>query len=95
MGPSHVGVSNTQQSVEMISDFAPQSKFRIQFDSTVYIHSAFATQTLFQQPLFGWTFNNSGLHFISFQALYNEQGNATQWLDLDYILIAADDGTPS
>ncbi|EJD06137.1 uncharacterized protein FOMMEDRAFT_18330 [Fomitiporia mediterranea MF3/22] len=60
------------------------ANYSIQFDNFIIFFSASDSQTEYQQPLFGHTFNTSGTHFVSFTAHHD---GANQWLDLDFITI--------
>ena len=65
-----------------------QANYSVQFDDFIMFLSAEASDTMYQQPLFGFTFNSSGNHFVSLTAHFVPDGN---WLDLDFITITTND----
>ncbi len=65
-----------------------QANYSIQFDGYIIFYSASAQTLQYQQPLFAFTFNESGNHFVSLRTRYVDGG---KWLDLDYITITAED----
>ena len=65
-----------------------QANYSVQFDDYIAFFSANDYETHYQQPLFGFTFNVSGVHFLSIKSIHVDEN---KWLDLDYITITVND----
>ncbi|KAI5119583.1 hypothetical protein M0805_006468 [Coniferiporia weirii] len=64
------------------------ANYSVQFDNFIIFYSAMAEETQYQEPLFAYSFNGSGDHFVS---LTSHAVSGGQWLDLDYITITIDE----